>query len=189
MTTSTSAGECTRPAPETAPRLPLSPYGTAKLAAEEYLATWNRLHGTQHVALRFANVFGPRQLAALEGGVVAIFLERMAAGEPTTIFGDGEQSRDFVYVGDVVAGVLAAVGHDGGVFNIGTGISTSVNALHEACRRTTGLGEPPSYAPARDGDVLRSVIDPSLARRELGWQAQTSLADGLAITWAGTRKE
>ena len=182
-------GECDAPATEAAPRRPLSPYGIAKLSAEEYLAGWNRLRGTGHVALRFANVFGPRQLAALEGGVVAIFLERMAAGEPTTIFGDGEQSRDFVYVGDVVAGVLAAVGHDGGVFNIGTGISTTVNALHEACRQTTGLGEPPSYAPARDGDVLRSVVDPSLARRELGWQAQTSLADGLAITWAATRKE
>jgi UDP-glucose 4-epimerase len=182
-------GECDDPAAEDAPRRPLSPYGMAKLSAEEYLAGWNRLYGTGHVALRFANVYGPRQLAALEGGVVAIFLERMAAGAPSTIFGDGEQSRDFVYVGDVVAGVLAAVGHDGGVFNIGTGISTSVNALHEACRQTTGADILPSYAPARDGDVLRSVVDPSLARRALGWQPATSLSDGLATTWASTRKE
>jgi len=182
-------GECERPATEEAPRRPLSPYGIAKLAAEEYLAGWNRLRGTGHVALRFANVFGPRQSASLEGGVVAIFLERMAAGQPTTIFGTGEQSRDFVYVGDVVAGVLAAVGHDGGVFNIGTGVETSVNALHEACRLVTGFDEPPSYGPAREGDVLRSVIDPSRAWQELGWQPATSLAAGLATTWAATRKE
>jgi len=182
-------GECERPATEEAPRRPLSPYGIAKLAAEEYLAGWNRLRGTGHVALRFANVFGPRQSASLEGGVVAIFLERMAAGQPTTIFGTGEQSRDFVYVGDVVAGVLAAVGHDGGVFNIGTGVETSVNALHEACRLTTGFDDPPSYGPAREGDVLRSVIDPSRAWQELGWQPATSLAAGLATTWAATRKE
>jgi len=182
-------GECERPATEEAPRRPLSPYGIAKLAAEEYLAGWNRLRGTGHVALRFANVFGPRQSASLEGGVVAIFLERMAAGQPTTIFGTGEQSRDFVYVGDVVAGVLAAVGHDGGVFNIGTGVETSVNALHEACRLVTGFDEPPSYGPAREGDVLRIVIDPSRAWQELGWQPATSLAAGLATTWAATRKE
>jgi len=182
-------GECERPATEEAHRRPLSPYGIAKLAAEEYLAGWNRLRGTGHVALRFANVFGPRQSASLEGGVVAIFLERMAAGQPTTIFGTGEQSRDFVYVGDVVAGVLAAVGHDGGVFNIGTGVETSVNALHEACRLVTGFDEPPSYGPAREGDVLRSVIDPSRAWQELGWQPATSLAAGLATTWAATRKE
>ena len=95
-------GECERPAREEDERRPVSPYGTAKLAAEEYLATWNRLHGTRHVALRFANVYGPRQLAKLEGGVVAIFMDRLRAGEGVTIFGDGEQTRDYVYVGDVV---------------------------------------------------------------------------------------
>jgi UDP-glucose 4-epimerase len=182
-------GECTAPATEDAPRRPVSPYGIAKLAAEEYLAGWNRLHRTSHVALRFANVFGPRQMASLEGGVVAIFLERMAAGQPTTIFGDGEQTRDFVYVGDVVAGMLAAVGHAGGVFNIGTGRETSVNTLHAACRATAGVSELPSYAPAREGDVIHSVIDPTLAGRELGWRAETSLETGLAATWAAPRKE
>ena len=103
-------GECERPAREDDPRRPVSPYGTAKLAAEEYLATWNRLYGTRHVALRFANVYGPRQLAKLEGGVVAIFTDRLRAGEGVTIFGDGGQTRDFVYVGDVVEAVLAAIG-------------------------------------------------------------------------------
>src|SRR5437762_8102554 len=100
-------GECERPACEDDPRCPLSPYGTSKLAGEEYLAAWNRLHGTRHVALRFANVFGPRQMAKLEGGVVAIFMDRLQAGERVTIFGDGEQTRDFVYVGDVVDAILA----------------------------------------------------------------------------------
>jgi len=180
-------GECDGPAGEDSPRQPLSPYGIAKLSAEEYLRGWNRLHGARHVALRFANVYGPRQAASLEGGVVAIFLERLAAGTPTTIFGDGGQTRDFVYVTDVVRGMLAAVGRDGGTFNIGTGIETSVNELHEACRRAAGSTDSPSYAPARSGDVLRSVIDPTRAWRELGWQPQVSLADGLRATWEWIR--
>jgi UDP-glucose 4-epimerase len=121
-------GECERPAREDDPREPLAPYGTSKLAGEEYLATWNRLHGTRHTTLRLANVFGPRQLAKLEGGVVAIFMDRLAAGENVRIFGDGEQTRDFVYVGDVVRAMLAAVGKPG-VFNVGTGVETSVNTL------------------------------------------------------------
>ena len=180
-------GECDGPATEDAPRRPLSPYGTAKLAAEEYLAAWNRLHGARHVSLRFANVYGPRQAAGLEGGVVAIFLERMAAGEPTTIYGDGSQTRDFVHVGDVVRAVLAAAGHDGGVFNIGTGVELPVAALHEACLRVAGSTRPPEHAPARPGDLLRSVLDPGLAAAELGWQAKTGLEDGLAETWDWVR--
>ncbi len=181
-------GECDGPAPEDAPRLPISPYGIAKLACEEYLAGWNRLHGSRHVALRFANVYGPRQAASLEGGVAAIFLERLAAGEPATIFGDGAQTRDFVYVGDVVQALLAATGHDGGVFNVGSGIETSVNGLHAACRAAAGSGDEPVYGPARAGDVLRSVIDPSRAARELGWRAEVSLDEGLALTWEWTRR-
>ena len=99
-------GECERPAGEDDPRQPLSPYGTSKLAGEEYLATWNRLHGAGHVALRLANVYGPRQLPTLEGGVIAIFLDRMAAGQETVVHGDGLQSRDFVHVGDVARALL-----------------------------------------------------------------------------------
>jgi UDP-glucose 4-epimerase len=179
-------GECERPAREDDPLTPVSPYGASKLAGEQYLATWNRLHGTGHVALRFANVYGPRQLPKLEGGVIAIFMNRIAAGEPVTIFGDGRQTRDFVYVQDVVAALLAAAGHLSGVFNVGTGVETSVNELYETLRNVTGTDAEPEYAPARLGDLLRSVVDVSLAERELGWRPQRMLADGLAETWAWT---
>jgi UDP-glucose 4-epimerase len=181
-------GECAEPATEDSPFLPLSPYGIAKKCGEEYLAGWNRIHGTRHVSLRFANVYGERQDSGLEGGVVAIFLERMARGDETVIYGDGEQSRDFVYVGDVVAALLATVGREGGPFNIGTGVATSVNELHAACRRVAGIAEEPRHEEARLGDVLRSVIDSSRAERELGWRAGTSLADGLARTWEWTKE-
>ena len=180
-------GECDGPAPETAERNPISPYGISKLAGEEYLAGWNRLHGTRHVSLRLGNVYGPRQESGLEGGVIAIFLERMAAGEPARIFGDGEQTRDFVFVRDVVRALLAAVGHDGGVYNVGTGNETSVNRVHELCRSATGAEGEPEYRPARPGDVRRSVIDPALAERELGWRAETDLETGLRETWEWTR--
>src|SRR5579884_2924303 len=158
-------GECPEPATEESPFLPLSPYGIAKKCGEEYVAGWNRIHGTSHVSLRFGNVYGERQDSGLEGGVVAIFLERMARGEETVIFGDGEQRRDFVYVGDVVDAMLASVGRSGGPFNIGSGVATSVNELHSACRRVAGVGEPPEHEDARLGDVIRSVLDPSRAER------------------------
>jgi UDP-glucose 4-epimerase len=176
-------GECDGPAAEDAQRRPISPYGISKLAGEEYVAGWNRLFGSPHVSLRFANVYGPRQEASLEGGVIAIFLERLAAGEETKIFGDGKQTRDFIYVGDVVRGVLAAADHAGGIYNIGTGIETSVNELYAVCRRVTGIDREPEDAEARPGDIERSVIDPALAGRELGWRAEQSLEDGLRLTW------
>jgi len=179
-------GECDGPAPEDSTLQPVSPYGIAKLCAEQYLAGWNRIHGSDHVVLRFANVYGPRQDSGLEGGVVAIFLERMARGEPTTIFGDGSQTRDFVYVGDVVDALLAAVGHDGGTFNVGTGRETSVAELHQACRTVAGSDEEPRLEPARLGDARRSVLDVSRIERELDWRARTSLDDGLGRTWQWT---
>ena len=123
-------GECERPATEDDPRAPASPYGTSKLAAEEYLATWNRLYGSEHVALRYGNVFGPRQDPHGEAGVVAIFFGRLAEGRPVTIFGTGLQTRDYVYVGDVVSATLAAAGHGAGVLNVGTGRETSVLDLY-----------------------------------------------------------
>ena len=177
-------GECAGPADEQTPFLPLSPYGIAKKCGEEYLAGWNRIHGTLHVSLRFANVYGPRQDAGLEGGVVAIFLERMARGEETIIFGDGLHSRDFVYVGDIVAALLAATGRGGGPYNVGTGRDTTVAQLHEACARVAGSTAQPRLDAARLGDVRRSVIDSQLIERELGWAPQTSLDEGLARTWA-----
>jgi UDP-glucose 4-epimerase len=177
-------GETARPAREDDPLTPLAPYGASKLAGEQYLATWNRLHGTGHVTLRFANVYGPRQLPKLEGGVIAIFMNRIAAGEPVTIFGDGEQTRDFVYVADVVAAMLAAAKHRGGVFNVGTGIETSVNRLYAVIQEITGTDADPEYAPARLGDLLRSSVDVTRAERELGWRPEGTLEAGLAETWA-----
>src|SRR5581483_4062903 len=182
-------GECPGPVTEEFPFLPLSPYGIAKKCGEEYLAGWNRIHGTSHVSLRFANVYGPRQDAGLEGGVVSIFLERMAGGEPTTIYGDGRQTRDFVYVGDVVAAVVAAAGRAGGPYNVGTGVETPVAELHAACARIAGVENTPAYADARLGDVTCSVLDSALAERELGWRARVGLDEGLAQTWAWMRQE
>jgi UDP-glucose 4-epimerase len=177
-------GECVVPASEDAPFLPLSPYGIAKKCGEEYLAGWNRIHGTVHVSLRFANVYGPRQDAGLEGGVVAIFLERLARGEETVIFGDGGQSRDFVYVDDVVRALLATVGRSGGPYNVGTGKDVTVAELHAACAAVAAVDTEPRLAEARLGDVRRSVLDVSRIERELGWRPEVELEDGLRRTWA-----
>jgi UDP-glucose 4-epimerase len=182
-------GECPGPVDESFPFLPLSPYGIAKKCGEEYLAGWNRIHGSSHISLRFANVFGPRQDSGLEGGVVAIFLERLARGDETIIFGDGGQVRDFVYVGDIVSALLAAAGHGGGPFNIGTSRETTVDELHRACATVAGVAHAPRFEPARLGDVRRSVLDAGLAERELGWKPQTSLEAGLALTWAWMRED
>jgi UDP-glucose 4-epimerase len=177
-------GECDGPASEDAPRDPISPYGIAKLCAEEYVRGWNRTHGMSNLVLRLANVYGPRQEAGLEGGVVAIFLERLARGEETVIFGDGAQTRDFVYVGDVVGALLAAVGRVGGVFNVGTGVETTVLDLHRACVAVAGVGAEPRMEAARLGDVRRSVLDVSRAESGLGWRPEVSLEDGLRRTWS-----
>jgi UDP-glucose 4-epimerase len=180
-------GECDGPADEESPRRPLAPYGASKLSAEEYLATYNRLYDTGHVALRYGNVYGPRQDPHGEAGVVAIFLGRLARGEPLRIFGDGRQTRDYVYVGDVVTATLAAQGH-AGVFNVGTGTETSVLDLAEACQSAAGVSVETEHAAARPGELQRSVLDPGRAERELGVRAQTSLGDGLAATWEFIRE-
>lgn len=177
-------GSVDEPAREDSALLPVSAYGLAKRAAEVYLDGWNRIFGTHHVALRFANVYGPRQSAALEGGVVAIFLERLAAGEPTTIFGDGTITRDFVHVDDVVRALLLAAEHGGGVFNVGTGVETTVADLHTLCERAVGVDAPPALGPPRAGDALRSVLDTTKASDELGFTADVALADGIAATAA-----
>jgi UDP-glucose 4-epimerase len=177
-------GSVEEPAREDSALLPVSAYGLAKRSGEVYLDGWNRIFGTHHVALRFANVYGPRQSAALEGGVVAIFLERLAAGEPTTIFGDGTITRDFVHVDDVVRALLLAAEHDGGVFNVGTGVETTVADLHTLCERAVGVDAPPAYGPPRAGDALRSVLDTENARAALGFTAAVALADGIAATVA-----
>ena len=174
------------PTPEDAPAQPLAPYGQGKLAGEGYLALFTRLHGLSTVSLRYANVYGPRQDPLGEGGVIAIFCGCFAEGRTPTIYGDGEQTRDYVYVGDVVAANLRAAELGvGGSINIGTGLETSVLDLVEAFRGLDG-GEAfaPVHAPARQGEVLRSCLDASRARELLGWAPQVGLADGLQRTLA-----
>lgn len=182
-------GDVEAPAVENAALLPVSAYGLAKRAAEIYLDGWNRIHAAGHVVLRFANVYGPRQSAALEGGVIAIFLERLAAGEPTTIFGDGSITRDFVHVDDVVAALLLAGGHPGGTFNVGTGIETTIVDLHRLCEAAVGVTAPPTFGPPRAGDAQRSVLDTGLASRELGFTAAVPLGEGLAATHGADGKD
>jgi UDP-glucose 4-epimerase len=185
-------GECMEPAREDAPTEPLSPYGTAKLAAEEYLRSFNRLYGSKHVALRYGNVYGPRQDPHGEAGVVAIFLGSLRRGEQARIFGDGRQVRDYVYVGDVARATLSALGADGGVFNVGTGTPTSVVELYELCARVAGSDAPAEHAPARLGELQRSYLDPERAGRELGFVPMVELEDGLHATWewiVGSGKE
>ena len=176
-------GECAEPALESAPRAPLSQYGTSKLAGEEYLATYNRLYGSEHTALRFGNVYGPRQDPHGEAGVVAIFLGKLAEGEAPHIFGDGTQQRDYVYVGDVAAVTAAASAGPAGVYNVGTGVATSVLDLFEACGHAAGLEVEPVFDPPRLGELQRSVLDAGLATRELGFAASTTFADGIVATW------
>jgi UDP-glucose 4-epimerase len=176
-------GECDGPAPETAPMRPLAPYGVSKLAGEEYLAAYNRLYESPHVTLRLGNVYGPRQEPHGEAGVVAIFMGLLRDGGTPHVYGDGRQTRDYVYVGDVARAFLAALDHDGGVFNIGTGIETSVLELAAAIGAASGIAREVELAPARLGELQRSVLDPSLAARELDWRPDLSLADGLAETW------
>jgi len=177
-------GECQAPASEDHPRAPLAPYGVSKLAAEEYIAAYNRLYGASHVSLRYGNVFGPRQDPHGEAGVVAIFMNALRDGKTPRIYGEGTQTRDYVFVGDVVAATMAAAGHDGGVFNVGTGAETSVLELYERIQRVSGIERPAEQADPRPGELQRSVLDPSLAQRALGWSPQHSLDDGLATTWA-----
>ena len=180
-------GECERPARETDELRPVSPYGTSKLAGEQYLATWNRLHGTEHVVLRYGNVYGPRQDPHGEAGVVAIFFGRLAEAQPVTIFGSGEQTRDYVYVGDVVAATLAAAGQGPGVFNVGTGRETSVLELYEIARRVSGADLDPEFAEERLGELQRSVLDTTHAADQLGFRAAVEMDEGMARTWRSVR--
>ncbi len=164
-----------------------SPYGASKRCGEEYLRTYRSLYGVDWTALALANVYGPRQDPLGEAGVVAIFADRMLSGLPVVIYGDGEQSRDFVYVEDVVhAFVLAMHRGDDQRLNIGTGERTSVNALYRVLAATTGCGAAPVYAPERPGELRHNALDTSKAAELLGWQPSTSLGEGLAATLAAT---
>jgi UDP-glucose 4-epimerase len=169
------------PTPEDAPRRPLAPYGQGKAAAEDYCALYARLHGLPVVALRYANVYGPRQDPLGEGGVIAIYCECARRGRLATVFGDGTQTRDFVYVGDVVqANLLAAAADVRGAFNVGRGKETTVLELARLLELEV------EHAPERAGEVRRSCLDPALAGRELGWHARADLAEGIRRTLAWT---
>jgi UDP-glucose 4-epimerase len=180
------------PVDERHPQHPLSPYGVAKKAAGDYLRAYQALHGLDYAALALANVYGPRQDPHGEAGVVAIFAGRLLASEPCTIFGTGEQTRDFVYVDDVVDAFVRAAADDSGgglLANVGTGVETSVNELYAAMAAAAGFDQPADYAPARPGELDRSALDPGLAREKLGWSPRTSLDDGVArvLDWFRTR--
>ncbi len=178
------------PFSEPDPKLPTSPYGTAKLASEYYLATFSQLYGIEAAVLRYSNVYGPRQNPHGEAGVIAIFSKRIAGGEPITIFGDGKQTRDMVYALDVAeANVRAATATlprltslDARAWNIGTGVETTVNELADLLAQGAGKKANITRAPARAGEILRSSLATDKAARELNWRPRTPLAEGLRAT-------
>ena len=171
------------PTPEDYPTLPVSPYGAAKLAAEVYLRTFNALHGLSFAALRYANVYGPRQNPHGEAGVVAIFARRLLSGETARINGNGKQTRDFVYVGDVAEANVRALNSEAvGSFNVGTGIETDINTIFQTLKRLTGSNQPEEHGPPLAGEQRRSVVDARKIEKTLGWQAKTTLDAGLDAT-------
>ncbi|MEZ6055094.1 MAG: NAD-dependent epimerase/dehydratase family protein [Planctomycetaceae bacterium] len=191
-------GDVTVPATEQNPGNPISPYGITKWVGERYLQFFNQMHGMQCVAMRYANVYGPRQNPHGEAGVVAVFSTRMLTGEPTRVNGDGKYLRDYVYVGDVARANLAAFETDleqGFAFiNVGTAQGTDVNELAELIRQSaskelqdrgeTGEIAPPGFGPARPGDIRSSLIDPSLAAELLDWKPTVFVREGLPETVA-----
>ena len=171
------------PASEDHPVRPLSPYGITKLATEKYLYYYKEVFDVQSVILRYANVYGPRQNPHGEAGVVAIFASKMLAGQQPVINGDGKQTRDYVYVKDVVNANVTALGYKGSdVFNIGMGMETDVNQLFRMLRESSGSRCEEQHGPPKSGEQKRSVIDPSKARKILGWQPEFSLPQGLKET-------
>jgi UDP-glucose 4-epimerase len=174
------------PVKESHPQVPLSPYGVAKRVVTDYLNAYRELHALEYTSLALANVYGPRQDPHGEAGVVAIFARALLEGRPCTIFGDGAQTRDFVYVDDVVdAFVRASEKGSGLLCNIGTGVETSVNDLYTTMARVAGVDEPAQRAAARPGELARSALDPGRARLHLGWSPWTDLATGVGevLTW------
>ena len=174
------------PSSEDALQEPESPYGISKYDAEQYVALYNRLYETEHAVLRFANVYGPRQSPSGEAGVVTVFCARAIRRNPLTIYGDGTQTRDYVYVGDCVAAFLAAAEYGkAGTWNIGTGTEVSVLELAAIISRITGDATVPEFAPPRTGELQRSALISKRAERDLGWHPATPLAEGVAevVRW------
>lgn len=173
------------PTPESHPARPVSHYGAAKAAGELHLGVYRASHGIPFASLRYSNVYGPRQDPHGEAGVVAIFCSRLLDGKPCTIYGDGRQTRDYVFVGDVArANLLAAEKRFDGTLNVGTGVETDVLALYGHLARAAGVGRAPDHAPGRPGEQRRSCIDPSAAAEALGWRPEVAIEDGLARTLA-----
>jgi UDP-glucose 4-epimerase len=171
------------------PKKPLSPYGITKLDAERYLYFYNKIYGIKFTTFRYSNVFGTRQDPHGEAGVVSIFSSMMLTGKTPTIYGDGKQTRDYVYVKDVVAANLLAIEKgDNEAFNIGTGKEVDVNTLFNAIKEITGFKNSPSYAPARQGELARNCLNTDKAKKILGWQPEYSLKDGLkeTVEWIKT---
>jgi UDP-glucose 4-epimerase len=176
----------TYPTPETEPTEPASPYAASKLAGETYLTCFRHLYGVDCSFIAPSNVYGPRQDPHGEAGVVAIFVKALLAGEPTKVYGDGSNTRDYVYVADVVDAFVRASGEAGAGqrFNVGTGVETSDRALHTAVAKAVGAADEPGVAPARLGDLARSCLDPGKAEAVLGWSPSVSLDEGLRRTVA-----
>jgi len=172
------------PADEDHPVRPLSPYGTSKLAFEQYLGTFYRTYGLEYTVLRYANIYGPRQdFAAEEGRVIAIFASRMLAGKPLTIDGDGEQSRDMLHVADVaIANISALHRGAGGTYHISTGIPVTINELFRKLAILTDYKLEPNFGPRRKGDVFRIALDNTRALNDLGWEPKLDLEEGLSLT-------
>jgi UDP-glucose 4-epimerase len=171
------------PTPETYAATPMSPYGTSKLCVEHYLQCFRQLYGFSSAALRLANVYGPRQDPHGEAGVVAIFSRALLEGRTATINGDGLQTRDYVYVGDVVEAFVQALRSDAqGSFNVGTGVETDVNQLYDLIAQCARSSAPAQYGPARPGEQKRSSVDPTRARTELGWEPRVQLPEGIGLT-------
>jgi UDP-glucose 4-epimerase len=185
------------PTPETAPNCPISPYGTSKLSGEHYARMLGALRGFDAVSLRYANVFGPRQDPKSEAGVVSIFVSRLLEGKPLTVFGDGKQTRDYVFVKDVArANMLASsaplpesTSHEARAFNIATGRETSVLELAEVVARVMGRRAVIEHAPARAGELFRSSLAIDKARALLGWSPVHSFDDGLPLLVDWFQKE
>ncbi|MEV5568781.1 NAD-dependent epimerase/dehydratase family protein [Spirillospora sp. NPDC052269] len=177
------------PVPPDAALRPASPYAASKVAGEVYAGMYTALHGLDHTILTLANVYGPRQTPEGEAGVVSIFTDALLAGKPTKVFGDGGQTRDYVYVLDVVDAFARAAGHEasGLRLNVGTGLQTTDRDLHALVARAAEAPDEPAFAPPRLGDLPAMAIDPSRTTETLGWRPRTTLAEGLAETVAWAR--
>lgn len=171
------------PTPETEPPMPISPYGISKLTTEHYLHYYHVIQGLSYVALRYSNVYGPRQNPHGEAGVISIFAERLLRGEPTVIYGDGKNTRDYVFVSDVIAANLAALASDRvGAYNVGTGVETDVNTIFDQINALTEAGVTPTHGAPKAGEARRSCLNWELAHRELGWSPAIGLDEGLTRT-------